>query len=94
MGLPSSFLFAGAHNVLAALWRVSDRSTRLLMEDFYQGIAKGLTPMFALQQAQQQLREMPRAVAEERLQTEINAPTIPYQNPYYWSGFILIGDGN
>jgi len=94
MGLPSSFLFAGAHNVLAALWRVSDKSTRLLMEDFYQGIAKGLTPMLALQQAQQQLREMPRAVAEERLQSKINAPKIPYKSPYYWSGFILIGDGN
>jgi CHAT domain-containing protein/tetratricopeptide (TPR) repeat protein len=92
MGLPSSFLFAGAHNVLAALWRVEDKSTRLLMEDFYQGIAEGLTPLLALQQAQRTLREMPCDTAEERLQSEIIGKK-PYQNPYYWAGFVLVGDG-
>ena len=92
MGLPSSFLFAGAHNVLAALWRVEDKSTRLLMEDFYQGIAEGLTPLLALQQAQRTLREMPNDTAEKRLQSEIIGKK-PYQNPYYWAGFVLVGDG-
>jgi CHAT domain-containing protein len=84
---------AGAHNVLAALWRVDDASTRLLIEDFYQGIETGLNPTLALQQAQRQLRDMPRDKAEERLQFKIEAPIKPYQNPYYWSGFVLLGDG-
>jgi len=93
MGLVSGFLFAGAHNVLAALWRVEDASTRLLMEDFYQGLAGGLSPTLALQQAQRQLREMPRDTVKARLQTEETMPRRPYQNPYYWSGFVLVGDG-
>ena len=93
MGLPSSFLFAGAHNVLAALWRVNDASTRLLMEEFYQGLANGLTPTLALQHAQQQLSNMPRATVQARLSTKKGMPKIPYQNPYYWAGFVLIGDG-
>jgi CHAT domain-containing protein/Flp pilus assembly protein TadD len=96
MGLPSSFLFAGAHNVLAALWRVEDDSTRLLMEEFYQGLADGLTPTLALQHAQQQLREMPRDTVQARLgakKTTEPMPKNPYQNPYYWAGFVLIGDG-
>jgi CHAT domain-containing protein len=94
MGLPASFLFAGAHNVLAALWRVDDASTRLLMEDFYYSIAKGATPTLALQQAQRQLRDMPREVVQKRLQSKKEGPKIPYQNPYYWAGFVLVGDGN
>ena len=93
MGLPSSFLFAGAHNVLAALWRVNDKSTQLLMEDFYQALADGLTPTLALRHAQQQLRDMPRATVQARLSTNQVMSIIPYQNPYFWAGFILIGDG-
>ena len=94
MGLPASFLFAGAHNVLAALWRVDDASTRLLIEDFYQGLAEGATPTRALQQAQRQLRDMPRETVQKRLQTQKAMPSVPYQSPYYWGGFILVGDGN
>jgi len=95
MGLVSSFLFAGAHNVLAALWAVDSASTRLLMEDFYQGLADGLSPTLALQHAQRQLREMGRKTVQKRLQLEEEPLEIrPYENPYYWSGFVLVGDGN
>ncbi len=94
MGLASSFLFAGAHNVLAALWSVESVSTRLLMEDFYQGLADGLSPTLALQQAQGQLREMGRKTVKKRLQLKKTPNVIkPYKDPYYWSGFVLIGDG-
>jgi CHAT domain-containing protein/Flp pilus assembly protein TadD len=97
MGLVSSFLFAGAHNVLAALWRVEVGATLLLMEDFYQGLVDGLSPTGALQRAQGQLQEMDRQTVGKRLhlkRMEIRKlPSKPYNSPYYWSGFVLVGDG-
>jgi CHAT domain-containing protein len=93
MGLVSGFLFAGTHNVLAALWRVDDASTRLLMEDFYHALSSGLPPVLALQYAQKQLREMPRETIKKRLNTEERISKTPYQNPYYWAGFVIVGDG-
>ena len=93
IGLASGFLFAGAHNVLATLWPVEDASTCLLMEDFYQGINQGLTPTLALSKAQQQLRQMSRQEAEQRLGIRIQKGRQPYKQPYYWSGFVIIGDG-
>jgi CHAT domain-containing protein/Flp pilus assembly protein TadD len=93
MGLVSGFLFAGAHNVLAALWRVDEDSTRLLMEDFYQGLADGLSPTLALQQAQRQLKDMPRETVQARLHSQKAMSKTPYREPYYWSGFVLVGDG-
>ncbi|MEN8218755.1 MAG: CHAT domain-containing protein [Pseudomonadota bacterium] len=94
IGLISGFLFAGAHNVLAALWTVDPASTHLLTEDFHQGLADGLPPPNALQQAQRQLREMDRKTVQERLQLEEEPLEIsPYKEPYYWAGFVLVGDG-
>ncbi|KHD06101.1 hypothetical protein PN36_00785 [Candidatus Thiomargarita nelsonii] len=93
MRLISGFLFAGAHSVLAALWQVDDDSTRLLMEDFYQGLAKGLSPILALQRAQEQLKQMPRETVQARLQTQKVMSIKPYEESYYWSGFVLLGDG-
>jgi len=93
MRLVSGFLFAGAHNVLAALWHVDEDSTRLLMENFYQGLAEGLSPTLALQRAQRQLKEMSSETVQARLQTQKVMSIKPYEEPYYWSGFVLLGDG-
>jgi CHAT domain-containing protein len=94
MGLSSGFLFAGTHNVLATQWRVDAASARLLMEDFYQGLADGLSAIQALKQAQRQLRELSDEMAKERLQEpKKQFSSQPYKNAYYWGGFVLIGDG-
>jgi len=47
-GLTRTFLTAGADTVVASLWKVSDESTAMLMQHFYQGMAHGLTPAAAL----------------------------------------------
>jgi CHAT domain-containing protein len=91
MGLSSSFLFAGAHNVLATLWRVDDNASRLLIEAFYQGLNEGLSPVNALQQAQHQLRNLSIEAIKARSPDETITRT--YEEPYYWAGFVLIGDG-
>lgn len=40
-GVGYYFLKSGAKTVMASLWSVDDRSTRLLMEQFYKNLAKG-----------------------------------------------------
>ncbi|MGC2639686.1 MAG: CHAT domain-containing tetratricopeptide repeat protein [Acidobacteriaceae bacterium] len=51
VGLSWAFLYAGAHNVIGALWEVSDASTPVLMDAVYQGIEEGLAPRVALRRA-------------------------------------------
>jgi CHAT domain-containing protein len=51
VGLSWAFLHAGAHNVIGALWEVSDNSTPALMDSLYQGLERGLPPSAALRQA-------------------------------------------
>jgi CHAT domain-containing protein len=51
VGLSWAFLRAGAHNVVAALWEVTDASTERLMDRFYQQIARGVPPESALRNA-------------------------------------------
>jgi CHAT domain-containing protein len=91
MGLSSSFLFAGAHNVLATQWPVDDNASRLLIENFYQGLNDGLSAVNALQQSQHQLRNM--SVEAIKARSPNQKITRTYNNPYYWTGFVLIGDG-
>lgn len=76
-GLASAFLYAGTRNVVASLWRVEAEATRILMEYFYRNIeTERLSLPDALRKAQQQLREH----------------DTDYEIPYYWAGFILIGE--
>jgi CHAT domain-containing protein len=51
VGLSWAFLRAGAHNVIAALWDVTDASTELLMDKFYDELDKGASPETALRAA-------------------------------------------
>ena len=51
VGLSWAFLRAGAHNVVAALWDVSDASTAQLMDKFYDELNKGASADAALRTA-------------------------------------------
>jgi CHAT domain-containing protein len=73
VGLSWSFLRAGAHSVIAALWSVSDESTPRMMNLFYQGIEEGLMPGEALRNAKLDLL---RSSGE-------------FSKPFYWAPFQL-----
>jgi len=52
VGLSWAFLRAGAHNVIGALWEVSNApSTAQLMDVFYKGLSRGEDPASALREA-------------------------------------------
>lgn len=76
LGLTQGFLHAGARNVVASLWQVSDRATAELMGRFYEGmIERNLPPAQALRAAQ-------LSIAASRR----------WQDPYYWGAFLFVGE--
>jgi CHAT domain-containing protein len=80
VGLARAFFEAGAGTVVGSLWAVEDRATRQLMVRFYREIsAGGRSTSEALSRAQAAISQ--GASGERR------------RHPFYWAGFILIGDG-
>ena len=96
MGLVRAFMAAGAPAVLATLWRVDERSTRLLMERFYREVPAGASFAQALHAAQIYLRSLSRQQALDLLGGDavgVDGPEQPFADPFYWAPFVLIGDG-
>jgi len=75
-GLQRAFRIAGAKYVLMSLWSVPDEATRLLMTRFYNNWLEKKQP----------LRE-----AFEEAQQWLRGQK-GYENPYYWGGFVLVGE--
>jgi len=73
VGFTWAFLQAGARNVIAGLWDVSDRSTSELMANLYSQMDRGLGPAESLRGAKLALLRS----------------TGPYRKPYYWAPFQL-----
>jgi CHAT domain-containing protein len=71
VGLTWAFLHAGSHNVIGALWEVSDASTPRLMSDLYDGLARGASPADALRAAKLAM---------------IHHGDV-FRKPYYWGSF-------
>ena len=75
VGLSWAFLRAGAHNVIGALWEVSNApSTAQLMDAFYKGLSRGQDPASALREAKLSLLRSPKANSV-------------FKKPYYWAPF-------
>ncbi len=71
VGLSWAFLHAGAHSAIGALWEANDRSTAMLMDAMYRGLAEGEASGTALRNAQLAL-----------LHSKTN-----FRKPYYWAPF-------
>lgn len=57
IGMTRALKLAGAGTVMVSLWEVDDETTALLMQQFYQQLAKGLSPAKALEQAKDTIRQ-------------------------------------
>jgi CHAT domain-containing protein len=73
VGLSWAFLRAGAHNVIGALWEVSDVSTPELMDQLYGELTKGKNPDAALRDAKLSLLRSGNS----------------FRKPFYWAPFQL-----
>nr|MBX2821413.1 CHAT domain-containing protein [Rhodothermaceae bacterium] len=76
IGLTRGFMYSGAQSVAVSLWKVEDTSTSDLMIGYYDGILNGKKKAEALRESKQSLI----ASSDELAQ------------PYYWAGFIQVGD--
>lgn len=76
ISLTRGFMYAGAKSVVASLWRVDDRATAQLMRLFYAGMLQEGLPPGEALQA-----------AKEKLRRDPH-----WQAPYYWAGFVLVGE--
>jgi CHAT domain-containing protein len=76
--LVRAFLLAGARTVVATLWSADDTFTTALIKEFYGRLSEGQDKGSALRQAKIDLL---KKFGEETL-------------PYYWAGFIMVGEGH
>ena len=77
LSLARGFFYAGAKSVVSTLWAVNDKSSSMIMIDFHKNLKKGEAKDVALRNAK--LSYLEKADPE-------------YQHPYYWAGFIAMGD--
>lgn len=75
VGLSWAFARAGAHNVIGALWEVSDASTPQLMDALYSELSEGKDPGTALRDAKLAMLHS-------------NANNV-FRKPFYWAPFQL-----
>jgi tetratricopeptide (TPR) repeat protein len=73
--LSQAFLAGGAESVVASLWPVDDRATRVFMQRFYAALADGAAPAEALQRVKQEFR----------------AAGTELSHPFYWAAFVVHG---
>ncbi len=83
IGLTRALIYAGTKNVNVSLWKVSDASTRNLMINFYDRLAKAEVP-----EEKTKSLQYARYLREAKLQMIGNKD---YAHPYYWSPFVLLG---
>ena len=79
MSLARSFMYAGCPSIIMTLWQVADKSSSDLMTSFYKYLKKGKSK-----------QESMRLAKIDYLKTADELTS----NPYFWSGFVVLGDGS
>lgn len=78
MSLARAFKYAGCPNVVMSLWPANDASTKEIITAFFDNLKAGMNKDEALRQA--------------KLAFLQSTPNELLTNPFYWSGFVLVGD--
>ena len=77
ISLARGFKYAGCPAIVMTMWPVEDNSSIRLMEYFYHAISKG--------------KSKDQALREAKLNFMDNSDPL-HAHPYFWAGYILIGD--
>jgi CHAT domain-containing protein len=79
MSLARGFIYAGCPSIIMTLWQVADKSSSELMTSFYKYLKRGKSKQEAM-----------RLAKIEYLESADDLTS----NPYFWSGFVVLGDGS
>lgn len=102
IGIGRAFMLAGSRQVLVSLWPVDSQATKDLMVRFYAEFSQGISAEQALAKAQNQMRNSTVSAGSQGADrgltviqagasdSEAVAKTRNYDNPFYWSSFILV----
>jgi CHAT domain-containing protein len=99
LGLGYQFQRAGARATIASLWQVDDGGTQALMSQFYAALKGKVSTSEALRTAQIALITQGNSTVGNprglKVEPSMDFPQIKgkLDHPYYWSPFILIGNG-
>lgn len=94
ISLARGFSYAGAKSIITSLWNVDDKSTRIIMEDFYKNLKEGMTKDAALWNAKKDYFEN-----ESQVEPFYWAAFIPIgdmspvelnSSDYYWWVFAVV----
>lgn len=78
ISISRAFSYAGCPSVVMSLWKVPDNITQQIMVSFYQALKEGSSKDEALRSAQL------------KFLNETEDPL--YHHPYFWAGFVVMGD--
>lgn len=100
LGLGYQLQDRGAGAAIASLWKVSDDGTQALMQAFYEQLKQGnVSTSEALRRAQMaMINSDKKGTGSDRANVRVvgnvpNATSGEFSHPFYWSAFILIGNG-
>jgi CHAT domain-containing protein len=83
IGMSWALFVAGTPTTVASQWKVPSRSTADIMIDFHRNLLGANQP-----------RRMGMSKARALQQSSLNQLRHgPFRHPFYWAGFVLIGDG-
>ncbi len=79
MSMARGFIYSGCPSIIMTLWSVEDKSGVKLMTSFYENLLKGKTKSESLQKS--------------KIDFINNADQLK-AHPYFWSGYVVIGNNN
>jgi CHAT domain-containing protein len=79
-----AFFVAGSPSLVASQWKVDSASTTELMLNFHRGLRNPAGPP---------RHSAPKARALQHAALRV-MKSPQYRHPFYWAGFVLIGDGS
>ncbi len=93
-GMQRAFMLSGTKTLIMALWKVDAMATSILFWVFYDYLFKGFRIDDSLYKAKKYLKSVKRdELLNKGWDVEQIIKETPFQDPYFWAGFICIGDG-